>query len=336
MIARHLAFLALALLLIVLTAAPVEAQRRGGGRGAGVGGSGPSAERMMQMMDDNGDGRIGRDEWRRDEEEFDEIDTNKDGFVGVDELKRFIAENFDPARNPMHPAAPRDLQAKAGLIETGLTAAFPPTAGCPQVSSPFGVSTRHDGSLRKANANHGLHGGTDIPANIGTPLIAIADGEVVHKFTGGLLVGHQIFLRHTPEETGLPYYIYSKYKHFDRLPGLEIGQRVKMGDVLGPSGNSGTVGGYYGGIGYAHLHISIYISDEPGYRTTRMSVFPKAVRYLDTLAIYLPAALKIADNHAARALAAEAKKVAVPYIGADGKVRPAGARLVWPFRCKGS
>lgn len=333
--ARRPAGVFLALVLVLAAALPAEAQRRGGGRGQ-PGGSGPSAERMMQMMDDDGDGRIGRDEWRRDEAEFDEIDTNKDGFVDADELKRFIAENFDPSRNPMHPAAPRDLQAKAGLIETGLMAAFPPTAGCPQVASPFGVSTRHDGSLRNANANHGLHGGTDIPANIGTPLIAIADGEVVHKFTGGLLVGHQIFLRHTPQDTGLPFFIYSKYKHFDRLPGLEIGQRVKMGEVLGPSGNSGTVGGYYGGIGYAHLHISIYATEDPGYRTTRMSVFPKAVRYLDTLAIYLPATLKTADNHAARTLAAEAKKVAVPYIGADGKVRPTGARLVWPFRCKGS
>ena len=66
------------------------------------------------------------------------------------------------------------------------------------MKSPFASPTRFDGSIRVQWAYHGYHNGFDISAPIGTPLIAIADGEVIHKFTGGRLVGHQIFLRHAP------------------------------------------------------------------------------------------------------------------------------------------
>lgn len=70
-------------------------------------------------------------------------------------------------------------------------------------------------------------------------------------------------LRHTPDDTGLPVYIYSKYKHFDAMPDLEIGDRVKMGQVLRASGRTGTIGGHYGDKGYPHLRMSIYTSAAP-------------------------------------------------------------------------
>ena len=41
-------------------------------------------------------------------------------------------------------------------------------------------------------------------------------------------MGHQIYLRHTPEDTGLPIWLYSKYKNFHELPDLKIGERVEM------------------------------------------------------------------------------------------------------------
>jgi len=100
--------------------------------------------------------------------------------------------------NPMDPGASRELHEKTGLIETRLTPVYPDTADCLEVKSPFASPTRFDGSIRVQWAYHGYHNGFDISAPIGTPLIAIADGEVIHKFTGGRLVGHQIFLRHAP------------------------------------------------------------------------------------------------------------------------------------------
>ena len=100
--------------------------------------------------------------------------------------------------NPMDPGASRELHEKTRLIKTGLTPVYPDTADCLEVKSPFASPTRFDGSIRVQWAYHGYHNGFDISAPIGTPLIAIADGEVIHKFTGGRLVGHQIFLRHAP------------------------------------------------------------------------------------------------------------------------------------------
>lgn len=332
---------ALALLaLVFLASAPAVAQKRGG-FGGGEKQEGPSPERMIRSMDSDRDGRISREEWRQPQARFDAIDVDKDGFLTKSEIEADFARNergpaVDFENNPMHPRSPREVQKKAGMISTGLEAVFLSGAGCPPVASSFGATTRYDGSSRSPHANYGLHGGIDISAPIGTPLIAVADGEVVHKYVGGLLIGNQIFLRHTPEDTGLSYFVYSKYKHFDKMPGLEIGARVKMGQVLGPSGNTGTAGKHYGPRGYPHLHLSIYASDGPGYRSIEKAVFPDDVRILDPILIYLPGEKKVRDSHAAAALPAAEKRVAVPYMMAGGKTVPAGARIVWPFVCKGT
>jgi len=236
--------------------------------------------------------------------------------------------------SPMHPAASRELQERTGLIKTGLKPVYPDDATCLEVKSFFGDQTRYDGSARAPFANHGYHGGFDVSADIGTPLVAIADGEVVHKYVGGRLVGIQIILRHTPDDTGLSVYVYTKYKHFDQMPDLELGDRVKMGQVLGPSGRTGTTGGHFGDAGYPHLHMSIYTSTSPDYKTKEKSVIPADVHQLDPVAIYLPAAPANVSSHAARDLPDAQKDVIVPYATADGTITPEGARLIWPFRCE--
>ena len=171
------------------------------------------------------------------------------------------AGSGDAMNSPMRPDSPRHVQENAGLFNTGLTPIYPEGATCLEVKSFFGDTTRYDGSTRARRANNGYHEGFDISADEGTPIIAIAAGEVVHKFTGGRLVGHQIILRYAPADTGLPVWIFSKYKHFDALPAIEIGARVEMGQVLGPSGKTGTTGGYFGAAGYPHLHMSVYVND---------------------------------------------------------------------------
>jgi hypothetical protein len=66
-------------------------RRMGGGgrrgRGGGGAGSGDRAQRMMQR-DQNGDGKISKDEMpERAREMFDRMDTNSDGFIDEEELK---------------------------------------------------------------------------------------------------------------------------------------------------------------------------------------------------------------------------------------------------------
>ena len=51
--------------------------------------------------------------------------------------------------------------------------------------------------------------------------------------------GTQVVLQHAPADTGLPFWLYTLYSHFNQMPAWEIGQRVRMGEVLGPNGRSG-------------------------------------------------------------------------------------------------
>ncbi|NQV84022.1 MAG: M23 family metallopeptidase [Rhodospirillales bacterium] len=232
--------------------------------------------------------------------------------------------------DPLSRYAPVDVLKKGGLIEIGLRPVYPEGAECLPIESHFSSPTRFDGSPRVSDAFAGYHSGSDISAPIGTPVIAIADGEVIHKYVGGRLVGNQIYLRHTPEDTGLAVTLYSKYKHFNTLPDLEIGQRVKMGQFLGPSGDTGTAGGHFPS-GYPHLHFSLYTSPSAEYSSKENSVYPKDVKHLDPVALYM--APPITDSHAALGLDDEKKDVPIAYMTTDGKVVPEGARIIWPFAC---
>ncbi len=237
-------------------------------------------------------------------------------------------------QNPMHPAAMLEVQERAGLFNTGVVPVYPRGASCLEVASTFGDKTRFDGNARRLDANHGFHGGSDISADEGTSVVALADGEVVHLFSGARLVGHQVFLRHSPEDTGLPVWIYSKYKHFRELLDLAVGERVTMGQVIGYSGKTGTQGGHYGRKGYPHLHLTILAADTGEYTSNEQSILPKDVRYIDPVALYKLSEWQTWNNHAVRDLPASEKSVPIPYKTTDGAVVPEGTRLMWPYLCE--
>ena len=74
--------------------------------------------------------------------------------------------------------------------------------------------------------NPAIHKGIDIPKPFGEPILAVADGTVIGIFENVWSAkGIEIMLRHTPEQTGLPFWIYSQYTHFDSMPNFEIGQK---------------------------------------------------------------------------------------------------------------
>jgi murein DD-endopeptidase MepM/ murein hydrolase activator NlpD len=235
---------------------------------------------------------------------------------------------------PTHPGAPRDVQERAGVIPTGLKPVYPKEAECLEVASPFAARTRYDGSGRPSDAFGGYHSGIDISTPMRAPLVAVAAGEIVLKYEGGRMVGNRIILRHTPEDTGLNVWVYSSYQHFDSMPELNIGDRVKAGQYLGPAGNTGTTGGHYGVVGYPHLHMTVYVSDHPDYGKSPRSVQPKDVRFLDPVALYLKKEPPLTDNHKIAALPEAEKQVAIAYVTTDGKAVPEGARVVWPIPCK--
>jgi murein DD-endopeptidase MepM/ murein hydrolase activator NlpD len=106
------------------------------------------------------------------------------------------------------------------------------------VTSPFSQSRKHP-ILKKRRP----HLGVDLAAPYGTPVMAVADGDVVEASWAGSY-GRTVGIRHDAEyATG--------YSHLDAIaPGIVPGARVLKGEVIGFVGRSGLTTG-------PHLHFSM-------------------------------------------------------------------------------
>jgi murein DD-endopeptidase MepM/ murein hydrolase activator NlpD len=220
------------------------------------------------------------------------------------------------------------------IIASGLSVNFPSGYACAPISSPFASPTRYDGSSRRGDRNAGLHGGMDLSLKSGTPLLAVADGELIALGQGGALEGIYIWLRHTPEDTGTPYFVFNKYQHLSVLPSLKVGDRVKAGMVVGLSGATGTTGKHYGPNGYAHLHLSTFYGPSDEYEIKGMygsMVSGKDARLDDPLLLYVES---LQDISAIRGLPDERKALHPAVVGDDGSVFPKGRKTVWPVSCR--
>jgi murein DD-endopeptidase MepM/ murein hydrolase activator NlpD len=233
------------------------------------------------------------------------------------------------------PVQPRQGDAST-LRPSGLQPAFAADVRCPGIASPFGARTRYDGSLRPAWAFGGRHGGIDISLAEGTPLLALASGTLVSKGEGGMLEGIFLWLRHSPEDTGQSYWVYSKYQHLQSLPDLALGATVTMGQVIARSGKTGTTGPHYGPAGYPHLHVTTLKSGS-GDENVGARGSTGASNLIDPLGIYRDAAAGEArarpETSPTDPPRAE-KAVPIPHATTDGHVRPPGTRLVWPLACE--
>ena len=223
-----------------------------------------------------------------------------------------------------------NLMQARGFVATGLRPVFPAGVDCPIGTSTFASRTRSDGSKRSRKFYRGYHGGYDIPAEVGRPIIAVADGTVVHMNQGVSIGGIGVILQHAPEDTGLGAWVYTEYKHLKEMPDLQIGQRLKKGQQVGLNGKTGTIGGHYGSAGFAHLHLTAWYSARRETTTTKMLI-PVDGRWMDPLALFRGEALL--DSHAVKKLSDDAKKVAIPHMTTDGRFHPEASKVVWPFIC---
>ena len=109
------------------------------------------------------------------------------------------------------------------------------------ITSAYGNARTFNDTLKS------YHSGTDFRAPIGTPVYAINDGVIVlskeRYYAGG-----SVIIDHGEG-------IYSVYYHLSSLP-LAVGTKVKQGDRIGLSGNSGRVTG-------PHLHFGIMLQSTP-------------------------------------------------------------------------
>ncbi len=218
----------------------------------------------------------------------------------------------------------------SGFVATGLTPVYPRNAKCPEIDSPFASASRYDGSPRSSRFYHGYHGGADISVPEGTPILAIADGTVVKKREGAFIGGIGFIVRHSPEDTGLPVWTFTEYKHLKALPTLQIDQRVKMGEPIALAGKTGTTGGHYGPQGHSHLHLTVFYNATGEFKALRFFV-PIDGRWMDPVALFKVPPL---GSQEIRKLPDQAKKVAIPYKTSDGRVVPEETKVVWPFACE--
>jgi murein DD-endopeptidase MepM/ murein hydrolase activator NlpD len=157
---------------------------------------------------------------------------------------------------------------------------FPFDKPRPRISSPYGWRIHPIEKTRKH------HNGVDYASAMGTPVKAIANGRVIYagasrlKFPNGEPAGGGFIVKIRHKVNG--EWITSAYMHL-RKGSLEVkkGDRVKEGQVIALSGNSGESTG-------PHLHFEIqrgkyYIWTNNGTRYTEPLSYIKTQRALDKL-----------------------------------------------------
>lgn len=220
---------------------------------------------------------------------------------------------------------------KRGLVPTGLKAVFPRGARCPAVDEAYAI----DYTSRRGRP--ALHGGIDIPSPRGTPIIAAADGTVVHVQNDPVATyrGREVVLRHDPARTGLGVVVYTQYSHFDRPLRIRVGQRVRQGEVLGVTGNTGRgrKPGKQSGRRRPAIHFGAMYAPTTRFKVVRDAFVPADGRWMDPHALYRSDGL--IDSFQLRRLPARLKRIAVPVIYKDGRKSNPGAPFVWPYRCGG-
>ncbi|MGE4317747.1 MAG: M23 family metallopeptidase [Deferribacterales bacterium] len=245
-------------------------------------------------------------------------------------LTVFIASYGFAGQKNMKMRVPAEEVDTTEIFSTGIIPGFYNNADCTGISSLFASPTRYDGSRRPNFRNNGLHGGLDLSLEPGTPLLAFASGTVISKGMGGMMTGIFIWTIHTPEDTGLPFYLFSKYQHLSEEANISVGDRVKTGDVIGFSGKTGTEGGYYGSRGYPHLHWTIFAAASDEYKVKGDKVMTKGY-LVDPLIVYIKGLNSVEQSiHPEESQ----KNPEIPYEIENGALYPADAKFVWPVRCK--
>jgi murein DD-endopeptidase MepM/ murein hydrolase activator NlpD len=213
-----------------------------------------------------------------------------------------------------------------GLFETGLRPSFPENAKCREIDEGYAIS--YTGKRDREQ----YHGGIDMPAPWGTPMIAAAAGTVVAKYHGeNSFRGIEIVLRHSPENTGIPLWIYTQYAHCSEMPALETGQRVRMGENLCPTGNTGITRPGKRGKRRPAIHFGVFYSVSELYADIHDRIIPANGHWMDPIALFrkkLPM-----DSASMKALPEAEKQVVIPVMFDDGATFPASTKIVWPYTC---
>ena len=322
--------------------------------------------RDFRHADTDKDDRLSQSEWKK-RGNFERLDKNGDGYLNLREVRALYDghDNRNYVRSPVNKKMPatkidptiqndRVIEGKLneeticgigrarryrscdvysqitrGLLATGTGPRFPNNARCPSIDDYWAM----DYSFKRPRQSY--HGGIDVPVPWGTFMRAVAAGSVVaiyraHQSKRGI----ELVLRHSPQQTGLSIWTYSAYGHMDAIPKFEIGQRVAMGEVLGPTGNSG-ISGRGGGQSKMRrpaIHLAMFYSDNRKYSESNDTIIPVNGYWLDPMAFFRRKGPF--DSLSVKQLADDEKFVTIPVMFEDGTLEPADTKVVWPYACE--
>jgi len=247
-----------------------------------------------------------------------------DGYVPPNQIKddiRRLVGKYKGGRGTKNVA----IQKERGVIETYLKPVFMNGGVCPEIDSEKWAI---DYSHKRIGA--ALHKGIDIPQPRGTPIRAISDGLVIGKFLNKhSRKGIEVVLRHTPDQTGLPFWTYSQYTHLQTMSPLSIGTKVKMGDVVGKTSNTGKMGRR---VRRDALHFAVLYSDSPEWSNDGTVITPKEAFFMDPNAFYR--LQPPYDSPSLVKLPGDQKNVPVPFMKKDHSFVPADTLRIWPYACQ--
>ncbi len=262
-----------------------------------------------------------------------------DDRVSGSELKREVINSFGRGRreNPEHAK-------NRGMMPTGLTPAFDKGVNCRGIDDYWAMD------YSRKRGREAYHGGIDIPAPQGIPILAVADGVVVAKFMNKKNPkGIEIMLRHSPHDTGHDMWLYTQYTHLLEMPPFDIGQPVRMGEVLGKTSNTGMSGqetrkkhgkGKKGKktkrrsgskVRRHALHFGMIYSSSRKYMKNEKMQVPVDAYWMDPNALYRKS--PPFNSASLKALPENQKKVRIPYMLPNGKFVPEDTKVIWPYSC---
>ena len=228
---------------------------------------------------------------------------------------------------------------RADIQETKLLPVFPSGYQCPKITSAFAATSDGAGNIRDLSIHGGKHGGVDVGFNVGNPLIAISGGEVIAKGpasgNGAQMEGIFLWLRHSPEDTGLAFWTFSKYQHLKQPSPLNIGDRVKPGQVVAIGGDTGTYSRKFG-TSLPHLHMSTFLSECGEYEvigSNKNIVKARDPLHVDMMVLFIKGiSLERARNEPTHE--GIEKSLPVATSSWEGAPSDPSARLFWPVACK--
>ena len=162
-----------------------------------------------------------------------------------------------------------------------------------------------------------------------------ANGTVVGKFLGNNNLRRiEIVLRHSPQDTGLPVWTFSQYPHFSEMPSQEVGQRVRMGEFLGPTGNTGISikTGKQSKTRRPAIHFGVLYNANGNYAVLKeLAIIPENGYWMDPNAFFLVD--HPFDTETLKALPDNDKGVPIPVLLYVGNTIPRDTKTVWPYVC---